>query len=505
MNKKDKQILNKFFTNTDDNVFALKNLPDPLKGALLARYSRTGKGLREVFLKEFAKDVPHHDIDDFDHERTKKFYEKVLDDYGDDSVAQLGSVHVACEGVSNLATKAIERGRMASYIEQSTRYQDYSKKPFVVPKEITDPEHIKKFKRIVNKCLKLYGRLINPKFKSSFDLYRGLLPVCMGSNLGIYANGQALERMIMRLLASELQENREIGEKIYQEANKVVPEYLRRIKRPDRGQEWIKYLSKSRRHKSTRKNVSPYLFDNKDSMPRSIGEGSTIFVIDFDHYDYIKLAASVSQEMGLMNYSEFIYDHMDHVNETLSLYECSKILEEYRFDRKNRRHLPGRAFEFAYYDFLIVGDYAAFRDLQRHRIGTIDWGLLKTDIGYNRSIEKELEIRNIDPTIHKEYKSVLKNVIEFHRVLEDKYGAEVAQYIVPMMFNIEYRIKINARQLLYMAELRMRESGHKDYREILKGMVDLVDVVKRDSPQKHDSFLSNSKIYLPTSKKNLIL
>src|SRR5581483_10280008 len=45
--------------------------------------------------------------------------------FGDDSVAQLGGAHVACEWTSNLLTKVLQRPRIAGYLEQSTRYIAY--------------------------------------------------------------------------------------------------------------------------------------------------------------------------------------------------------------------------------------------------------------------------------------------------------------------------------------------------------------------------------------------
>ena len=118
------------FTNLDGPVFALVNLPEVVKGALFARYSRTKKSLRRLFLDEFADDVgATGELTRAGEARAEQLYERVFVEYGDDSVAQLGGVHLACEGASNLLTKVLEWGRLMAYLEQSTRYVPYTDRP----------------------------------------------------------------------------------------------------------------------------------------------------------------------------------------------------------------------------------------------------------------------------------------------------------------------------------------------------------------------------------------
>src|SRR5437762_3004517 len=143
-----------YFTNTDRTVFALTNLPETVKGALFARYSRSSKSLRRLFLDEFLGDVqaapgsgdaaaPRAAAGT---SRADKLYARVLSEYGDDSVAQLGGAHVACEGVSNILTKVLEWGRLMAYPEQSTRYVPYTDRPngrwkYHVPVELVRPPY----------------------------------------------------------------------------------------------------------------------------------------------------------------------------------------------------------------------------------------------------------------------------------------------------------------------------------------------------------------------------
>ena len=125
----EEDLLRRYFTNLDGPVFALVNLPEVVKGALFARYSRSAKSLRRLFLDEFVGELDvsgDHSLDaTVGLRRAEDLYEKVFVEYGDDSVAQLGGVHLACEQASNLLTKILEWGRLASYLEQSTRYIAY--------------------------------------------------------------------------------------------------------------------------------------------------------------------------------------------------------------------------------------------------------------------------------------------------------------------------------------------------------------------------------------------
>ncbi|MGA1439833.1 MAG: FAD-dependent thymidylate synthase, partial [Ilumatobacteraceae bacterium] len=122
-------VLRRYFTNLDGPVFALVNLPEVVKGALFARYSRSPKSLRRLFLDEFVSDLEIGGDESIDAtiglDRAEQLYERVFVEYGDDSVAQLGGVHLACEQASNVLTKVLEWGRLMSYLEQSTRYIGY--------------------------------------------------------------------------------------------------------------------------------------------------------------------------------------------------------------------------------------------------------------------------------------------------------------------------------------------------------------------------------------------
>src|SRR5579872_3522563 len=224
-----------YFTNADRHVFALTNLPETVKGALFARYSRSAKSLRRLFLDEFVDDVASlaDEPRSVDHSsvgltRATKLYSRVLNEYGDDSVAQLGAAHIACEGVSNILTKVLEWGRLMAYLEQSTRYVPYTDRPdgrwkYHVPKELDGSPVRDRFVATLDHAFEIYARWIPameahfrakyPKspedsdgvYKSvirakALDTLRGLLPAATTSNVGLFGTGQAFEALLLRML-----------------------------------------------------------------------------------------------------------------------------------------------------------------------------------------------------------------------------------------------------------------------------------------------------------------
>src|SRR6476661_11019544 len=258
-------------TNLDRPVFALVNLPETVKGALFARYSRYPGTLRRLFLDEFAGDLPHGadawaEYEGAEGARAAQLYERIFLGYGDDSVAQLGGTHVACEWVSNVLTKILQRPRLAAYLEQSTRYIAYdAPMPGGGYRYYRDPELGPEYERAMDEIFSIYSaslprviewadqafpapdgepsaahrRAITAK---ALDLLRGLLPAASLSHMGIYATGQSYEQLILHLLAHPLPEARQYGRGVLEAVKAVMPSFVSRVERPDRGGEWVAYL-----------------------------------------------------------------------------------------------------------------------------------------------------------------------------------------------------------------------------------------------------------------------
>ena len=156
------------FSTLDGPVFALTNLPEVVKGALFARYSRSAKSLRRLFLDEFAGGAESPAAAAaVGVGRAESLYERVFVEYGDDSVAQLGGVHLACEGVSNVLTKLLEWGRLMAYLEQSTRYVAFEDRPggqwrYAVPPEVDAAGLGDRFRSVCDAAFEIYARWLEP-------------------------------------------------------------------------------------------------------------------------------------------------------------------------------------------------------------------------------------------------------------------------------------------------------------------------------------------------------
>ncbi|HEY6568330.1 MAG TPA: FAD-dependent thymidylate synthase, partial [Actinomycetota bacterium] len=314
----ERAVLGRHFTNLDGPVFALVNLPEAVKGALFARYSRTTKSLRRLFLDEFAEGAEAFaGMADAGTQtgsaRAARLYENVFVEYGDDSVAQLGGVHLACEQSSQLLAKALEWGRLAAYLEQSTRYMRYDDRPgdawrATVPPELIGTPLEVRYRAFLDEVFTTYGRMYGPMedwFKERFpkepgdsdfvyrqtmlaktcDTLRVLLPAGTRSNLGIYATGQAYEQLVMRLAAHPLAEMREFGQLILTELRKVIPEFLTRVDVAERGVAWSHYWKEN--HERVEALTARVLADEK---PETRDE---VTLTDHDPDGELKVAAAV--------------------------------------------------------------------------------------------------------------------------------------------------------------------------------------------------------------------
>ena len=271
-------MLRRYFTNLDGPVFALVNLPEVVKGALFARYSRSPKSLRRLFLDEFVGDLDisgDHTIDaTVGLRRAEDLYEKVFVEYGDDSVAQLGGVHLACEQASNILTKVLEWGRLMSYLEQSTRYIAYDARLGGRYRFYRDPAVLAsrlgtRYVGDMDRLFDAYSHVLaavtdhvratverhpddsdfvfrQATRAKALDAVRGILPAASLSNVGIYGSGQAFEALLLRLRAHPLPEAREYGELMLHELRKVIPSFLRRVDVAERGVRWSTYLATTR-------------------------------------------------------------------------------------------------------------------------------------------------------------------------------------------------------------------------------------------------------------------
>jgi thymidylate synthase ThyX len=481
-------VLRRYFTNLEGPVFALVNLPEVVMGALFARYSRSTKSLRRLFLDEFVGDLELAGDVSIDAtiglERADDLYQKIFVEYGDDSVAQLGGVHLACEQASNLLTKVLERGRLMSYLEQSTRYLGYDRRlgnglyRFYRDNDLLESRFGARYIGEMDRMFDTYRELLPiltdwlgvkyPKTPTDTDFVyrqairakaldglRGLLPASALSNLGIYASGQAYEALLLRMRAHPLPEVRDYAQMMQNELVKVIPSFLKRLDIPERGVAWTKYLA------TTRSATRDLLHDmNDDDESEEPGEYVRLVAFDPEGEDRVLEAIMFSG-------STMSHDQATRRVTSLSASERTALFASYVGVRGNRRHRPGRAFERTDYRFEIVSDYGAFRDLQRHRLLTIEWQPLTVDLGFDVP-----EVVGESGLTDRYEESLLRSAELFNDVRRE--FPEQAQYCVALAFRIRYVMQMNAREAMHLIELRSGPQGHPSYRRIAHEMARLI-------------------------------
>ena len=496
---KEKKILSNHFSNSDDNVFAIITPRQVDRGALMSRYSRTDKSMRRVFLDEFLKN----------ENRGEEFYNRVLLEYGDDSVAELGEAQIAIEGLSNIAVKKIEDRRIGlSYLEKSSRYvawdkksnnnyrfyrdpilmnskfsnlyidtcdfsfEVYSKNIEPMIKYVREKYPIEKysFKDSEDGKEKIFSKLKNEKdiksaniiYKGStkakaLDILRGLLPASTLTNVGITGNGRAFEYLLTVLSSSDLTEEQELASKIKKELDKTIKSFVRRA--DDRyGKEFSKYLKEI-------KKASKYFV--REITPKQTS-GAFTKLVDWESEKNAmdKIITSVMYENSPSTSYQDIFNQV----QKMSLVKKIKMIKTLTGLRKNRRHRPSRAFESVYYTFDLLNNFGMFRDFHRHRALTLERQFLTTDHGY--SMPEEIKILGMDKEF-KECMNMSKN--SFDRIRK-KYP-EQGQYVVNFAYNYPYFMKFNLREACHLIELRTVPQGHSDYRQVAQQMYQQINKV----------------------------
>jgi thymidylate synthase ThyX len=481
------------FTNLDGPVFALVNLPEVVKGALFARYSRSAKSLRRLFLDEFAGAGTPEDRGRSEAAvgvaRAERLYERVFLEYGDDSVAQLGAVHLACEQVSQILAKVLEWGRLAGYLEQSTRYVPYDDRPggrwrYTVPEELhARPGLADAYVATLDHAFETYARWLGPMqdhYRERFpkdpldpdvvyrmtirakacDALRGLLPAATRSNVGIYASAQAYEQLLLRMRASHLREVRKYADLMLAELRKVIPAFLTRVDVPDRGVAWSEYL---RQTAQAMEQVTHRMVGGSDEPVAGHVSGPSVLLTDFDPDGELKVAAAAMYSTSSLSDSALL----ERARE-MTADERSVVLQAYVGDRRNRRHKPGRAFERSGYRFDVLCDYGAFRDLQRHRMLTIEWQPLSTGHGFDMPADVALAGGRSD------WERVMERSAALVERLESAGLQDVSQYAVSMAYRIRFVMQMNAREAMHLVELRSSPQGHPAYRWVAQEMHRLI-------------------------------
>jgi thymidylate synthase ThyX len=491
-------VLRRYFTNLDGPVFALVNLPEVVKGALFARYSRSPKSLRRLFLDEFVGDLDIAGDASVDAtvglDRAEELYDRVFFEYGDDSVAQLGGVHLACEQASNLLTKVLEWGRLMSYLEQSTRYINYDSRLDGRYRFYRDPEvlnsslglrYVGDLDRLFDTYAAMAATMVDffrerfPKQSGdsdfvhrqavkakALDAVRGVLPAATLSNVGIYGTGQAYEALLVRMRSLALPEARQYADLMLSELRKVIPSFLKRVDLPDRGGATSDYLARTRDDVAE---IAAQLFPDLDSGDidadgehRSDLHEPGVELLDWDPDGEVKAVAAM-----LYPHTDLPESRVDDRVRAMTVDERLAVIRAYVGERSNRRHRPGRAFERTDYRFDVLADYGAFRDLQRHRMLTVEWQPLTPRHGYTRPSTVDLA------GLGDEFDQAMERSAELYEALSERFPRQ-APYAVALAYRVRFSMQMNAREAMHLIELRSTPQGHPAYRSVAQEMHRLI-------------------------------
>ncbi len=451
------------FSNTEKQVFILKMQSALDRGALLSRYSRTSSlDIRELYAKEFENNPL----------RGKEFYERVFVEYGDESVAELVTVQVAIQDVSNVVSKIIEESRVGlSYLEKSSRYVSYSKKRdgkflyLEFQRTGLDKSLESEYSNLMDTLFQYYSEAIDPirehlridfplersevanpetieKAYSSavraraLDDARSFLPSATLTNIGISGNIRSFIYLIQRLYASGIPEASDIATLLLEELSQEYEELMKSTK-GKHGDQSIDYM-------------------------RGVGNlGEKNNQIIEDHLRPQSQLINYAKE-NLLLLGTYMRMHFN-LPEEPPLKDIVNVIAGLRQNRRNK--LP-RQLEFVTLTYKINMNYGAFREFQRHRFMSI----IRSEVGMENGFQIPEYVKRI-PAILERYNSVMNAAGVLWRKAVDLNGRKVAQVVVP--FGVMYPIIVstNLRELVYFCELRSTAQSHPDLRFIAHDMM----------------------------------
>jgi thymidylate synthase ThyX len=489
------EILSRYVTNPTGDTFCV-NIPG-LAGAIYARYSRAVTGLRRTLLKEFLKDG------ELNVTRTQELIERILNEYGDDSVGELEGAHLALEQVSNLVTKIVEDCRIGgSPIEQSTRYVFYDQKDkegrykYYRGEEILSSSIGDEYLRTMDFIFDTYASAVQPlteyfrklkpmeeaeygirgekekysamdtealqkQFRITYnadlrtkacDILRDLLPASTLTNVGLYGNGRYYQNLLTDLYSSDLPECNHRATEAHTELNKVIPKFVKRARHDE------------------------YMAETSRAIKKSADDLLKNVVPDYEPLVTLLPQAASPRELLNLTLAVCLYPHSKHplnqlleIIRQLSYEDSSKLLDICTGTRANRRNRPTRGFEAGYpLTFDIQADFGAYRDLQRHRMLTQERQLLNPDLGYQ--IAEEIDAIGIKQRFEECY----QRSAELHSKMTKQFSPEVAQYAVLFGFRIRWMMGMNFREAMHLIELRTTPQGHPSYRKVCMQMMDAI-------------------------------
>jgi len=491
-------LLKPYLSDVDANVFTLENFNPEVIGGALARYSRAPTGFKETVVREFLNpDGTPNDV------KGSQMIDRVVNKYGDESVAELAVAPLCIEEISNLMTKVIEDCRIGgSPIEESTRYVLYDTKKnghwrYICPDNIRESELGQKFTDNMDFLFETYAEMVEPmqalfrkrltkeafeieverngqiqkvglsklqdeneikahRIAYSFtirsaacDVIRCILPACTQANLGLVGNGRFYSGLISKLMTSDLSEANQLAESIRKALNTQIPTF---IKRADR---------------------NPYIAANHETM-RSLCE-ELFGLLPIESTAEVILLEDAADDHQINLLANMIFPYVKHSSQQirkiirqLSDERKKQIFEAYIGSRKSKRDRPGRALEYGYpIQFDILAGFAEYRDLQRHRMLTQQRQNLGVELGY--SVPEEIT----EIGMAEKVQECFERTESLHRDLKRAGFDQEAQYATLFNHFIRWNMGMNLRELSHFTELRTQKAGHPKYRRTTQMMAKL--------------------------------
>jgi thymidylate synthase ThyX len=471
--------LSHWVTSTTDQVYAFTTDADPLMvSSAMARLSRNANDARTIIADEFYSKGS----------KDEELINRVVNDFGDDSVMQLFPIQMGFDNISNVATKAVERGRFGSYLEQSSRYIRFDRRDssgefrYHKPAEL-DALTAAEYKDSLDDIFEIYSDLYEKTFKhimatsvvpkdqqdpawrracsaQALDAIRGLLPAAANASVGFEGSAQSVFNMLLHLESENLPELQKIGKAALGAVRQVAPVFFERVDMPLRGQ----LASDNKR------------FTRADTraLADRLMAGRGFEVVQGAHVKLLGVDGSEDELIAkiLTDGSRYSYEQSAEVVATLSDAEKQEVIETYVGTRYNRRVKPGRAFELPHYLFEIQCDYGAFRDIQRHRVvDGFEWQPLQPYLGHSRPAVID------EAGLTADYERAFEISQQAYEMLASRGYEDQAQYATLFGHYMRATTKVNARSLTHTAELRTSPQGHESYRKVYQDMYRAVEAV----------------------------
>lgn len=507
------QLARPFFSSPASNITAInpKKLAG-LIGAMLARQSRAPGTVVDVLVNEFLVTTEEEakklgvKIGDLKEGKLDALIERVLIQYGDDSVQELEFSSVLFNSVSNLAAKAIEDRRLGAFIEQSSRYVKYNQKDPVTgkwlyyrPQEILDSPLRARYEEVLDHCFDVYDRLIDgleafytklkpleeveyairandetklkyadlgdekeqKLFKRTYgfdirtkacDTARIMLPGATLTGLGMVANGRTYEHLLKRLYSSPYSEFHDVANKLHDTLNKLIPKYVKRANR-----DGVPFWKET--DAAIRSDIANYL---PGVMSPNAAEVENVKLHDVPKMLQPHAAAEVHQLAAVyFPYCHASYDRLVQEIGLLPEAQRAELMRRAVGERSGRRDRSTRGFEHGY-DITaeIVTDFGAFRDLHRHRMCTLQWQRPNPHLGFD--IPADIEAIGMAD----ECRAAAELVRGLYEDISRQINSFTAEYVVLFGHNLRYMMGMNLREAQHLLELRSVQQGHPNYRRV---------------------------------------